>query len=83
MSLLLCKLRGKQPDKVRHKVLKMTHDKPSGESEKCKRRTRYEVHNTTRRPFILIFPKKKKKMKGDLGRPSRIGREQGKEIMSH
>ena len=45
MSLLLCKLRGKQLDKVRHKVLKMSHDAPSEECEICKRRTRYEVHN--------------------------------------
>ena len=34
MSLLLCQLRGKQLDKVRDKVLKMSHDKPSEESEK-------------------------------------------------
>ena len=47
LSLLLCKLRGKQLDKVRHKVLKMSHDEPSEESEKCKRRTRYDVHNAT------------------------------------
>ena len=47
LSLLLCKLRGKQLDKVPHKVLKMSHDEPSEESEKCKRRTRYDVHNAT------------------------------------
>ena len=47
MSLLLCKLGGKQPDKVHDKVFKMSHDEPSEESEKCKRRTRYEVQNAT------------------------------------
>ena len=40
-------IRMKVRHKVRHKVLKMSHDELSEESEKCKRRTRYEVHNAT------------------------------------
>lgn len=80
MSLLLCKLRGKQPHKVRHKMLKVINPREKVKNVRGEQDTRYIILHSV--PSYWFF-QRKKMMRGDLGRPSRIGREQGKEIMSH
>lgn len=57
--LLLCQLRGKQLDKVRDKVLKMSHDKPSEESEnvRVEQDTKYIIPKSV--PSYGFFQRKK------------------------
>ena len=59
MSLLLCQLRGKQLDKVSDKVLKMSHDKPSEESEnvRVEQDTKYIIPQSV--PSYGFFQRKK------------------------